>query len=83
MLLLKVTTGMGRSNRRRAMQASDEYRVEALRLCRRATGISDPDMKVEYESLAFAYMCLAQQADCELAEWAECCDLVGSQSRQS
>ena len=64
------------------MRASDEYRIKALRLCRRAKSTSDPDVKVEYESLAFAYLCLAEQADCESAEWAEC-DCVGSPSQQS
>jgi hypothetical protein len=58
------------------MKASDEYRNTALKLCQRANGVQELDIKVEYESLAFAYMCLAEQADRESTEWAECRDLV-------
>lgn len=57
------------------MKQSDEYREKALRLCQRANAIADLDLKVEYESLAFTFMCLAEQADREIAEWAEWRDL--------
>jgi hypothetical protein len=62
-------------SRSKAMKASDQYRNAALRLCQRANGIRSLDVRVEYESLAFAYMCLAEQADREAEEWAECRDL--------
>lgn len=45
-----------------------------LKLCRRANGIQDVEHRAEYESLAFAFMCPAEQTDREVAEWAECPD---------
>jgi hypothetical protein len=57
------------------MRPSDACRHQALKLCKQANAIEDPDLRVEYESLAFAYMCLAEQMDAERSEWAECRDL--------
>ena len=57
------------------MRTSGECRQRALRLCERANVILDVNLRVEYESLAFAYMCLAEQMDAESAEWAECLSL--------
>jgi hypothetical protein len=57
------------------VKQSDEYREKALRLCQRANAVPDLDLKVEYEALAFTFMCLAEQVDSEMAEWAECRDL--------
>ena len=49
---------------------SDECRRQALRLCERANFIRDFDLRVEYETLAFAYMCLAEQMETGCPEWA-------------
>ena len=57
------------------MEASYKYRDVALKLCQKANSVQDLDLRVEYEALAFAYMCLAEQAGREPAEWAECRDL--------
>ena len=54
---------------------SDECRRQALRLCERANFIRDFDLRVEYETLAFAYMCLAEQMETGCPEWAECRNL--------
>ena len=56
------------------MKASDQYRNAALRLCQRANGVRSLDVRVEYESLAFEYMFLAERADREAVEWGESCD---------
>lgn len=53
------------------MKTSDVYRREALRLCQKANAQPDFDLRVEYESLAFAYMCLAEQTERDLLEWDE------------
>jgi hypothetical protein len=52
------------------MSASDIYRQRALELCQRANAQSNFDIRTEYESLAFAYMCLAEQTESDLLEWA-------------
>jgi hypothetical protein len=52
------------------MSASDIYRQRALELCQRANAQSNFDIRTEYESLAFAYMCLAEQIENDLLEWA-------------
>jgi len=57
------------------VNTSDECRREALRLCEQANLIRDVNIRVEYESLAFAYMCLAEQMDSERPESAECREL--------
>jgi hypothetical protein len=56
-------------------KASDECRQQALRLCERANVVHDFNLRVEYESLAFAYMCLAAQMDADCSEWSECLNL--------
>lgn len=58
-------------NRRKIVTASDRYRDRALKLCQRANAVRDRNVRVEYESLAFAYMSLAEQAERELAGWVE------------
>ena len=57
-------------------KASDECRQQALRLCERANVVHDSNLRVEYESLAFAYMCLAEQMDADCSEWSECLNWV-------
>lgn len=43
--------------------AVDEYRRKALELCARANQQSDYSLRVEYETLAFLYMELAEKAE--------------------
>jgi hypothetical protein len=52
-----------------SMKASDVYRHKALELCQKANTQSDFDLRVEYEALAFAYMCLADQTERDWVEW--------------
>ena len=52
------------------MSASNAYRQKALELCQKANAQSNFDLRTEYESLAFAYMCVAEQMDSDLLEWA-------------
>ena len=40
--------------------ALDEYRRKALELCARANEQRDPQLRVEYENLAFLYIELAE-----------------------
>ena len=68
------------------MKTSDVYRHEALRLCQKANAQPDFELRVEYESLAFAYMCLAEQTERDLLEWDEsaaCLEQVTPPCRQS
>jgi len=57
------------------MEESRRYREVALELCQRANSVQDPDLRAEYEALAFSYMCLAEQAEREAEELAGCRDL--------
>jgi hypothetical protein len=65
------------------MKASDEFRDKAFKLCQCANGLQDLESKVEYESLAFVYMCLADQVESESVEWSKCRDLAGEHSHRS
>ena len=53
------------------MTSSEDCRAEALKLCERANKVLRTDLKAEYEALAFAYMCLAEQIEAERNEWSE------------
>ena len=65
------------------MKSSDEFRDKAFSLCQCANRIQDLDSKVEYESLAFVYMCLADQVESELIEWNKCGDSAGERAYRS
>jgi hypothetical protein len=45
------------------MKASDQFRYTALRLCHKANDVQNANVRVEYESLAFAYMSIAELVD--------------------
>ena len=45
------------------MPAGDEYRLKAVELCARANKEPKPDLRNEFQGLAFAYMNLADLAD--------------------
>ena len=54
------------------MSESDVYRQKALQLCQKANAQATFELRVEYESLAFVYMCLAEETDRDHLEWEPC-----------